>query len=91
MLGAFAVAISRSGITDLLAHSVIRQLGGDATAGRLLWVKSLLLMAILGVSISSQNLIPVHIAFIPILIPPLLHVMAQMKLDRRLVACVLIV
>jgi len=89
MLGAFAVAISRSGITDLLAHSVIRQLGGNATAGRLLWVKSLLLLAILGVSISSQNLIPVHIAFIPILIPPLLHVMAQMKLDRRLVACVL--
>lgn len=89
MLGAFAVAISRSGITDLLARKVISQLGKDASASRILWVKSLLLTSVLGVSISSQNLIPVHIAFIPILIPPLLHVMAQMQIDRRQVACVI--
>lgn len=89
MLGAFAVAISRSGITDLLAHKVISQLGKKATPSHLIWVKSLLLAALLAVSIASQNLIPVHIAFIPILIPPLLHVMAQMRLDRRLVACVI--
>lgn len=89
MLGAFAVAISRSGITDLLAHKVIAQLGKKATPGHLVWVKSLLLAALLAVSIASQNLIPVHIAFIPILVPPLLHVMAQMRLDRRLVACVI--
>lgn len=89
MLGAFAVAISRSGITDLLARKVINQLGKDASSTRILWVKSLLLTSVLGVSISSQNLIPVHIAFIPILIPPLLHVMAQMQIDRRQVACVI--
>ncbi|MBL1377588.1 Na+/H+ antiporter family protein [Zobellella iuensis] len=89
MLGAFAVAIARSGITDLLALKVIRALGRDATAGRLLWIKALLLCTLLLVAISSQNLIPVHIAFIPILIPPLLHVMARLRLDRRAVACVL--
>lgn len=89
MLGAFAVAISRSGITDLLARKVINQLGKDASSTRILWVKSLLLTSVLAVSISSQNLIPVHIAFIPILIPPLLHVMAQMQSDRRQVACVI--
>ncbi len=89
MLGAFAVAISRSGITDLLARKVISQLGKDASSSRILWVKSLLLASVLAVSISSQNLIPVHIAFIPILIPPLLHVMAQMQIDRRQVACVI--
>ncbi|WP_324042378.1 Na+/H+ antiporter family protein [Aeromonas caviae] len=89
MLGAFAVAISRSGITDLLARKVINQLGKDASSARILWVKSLLLTSVLAVSISSQNLIPVHIAFIPILIPPLLHVMAQMQIDRRQVACVI--
>ena len=89
MLGAFAVAISRSGITDLLARKVISQLGKDASSARILWVKSLLLASVLAVSISSQNLIPVHIAFIPILIPPLLHVMAQMQIDRRQVACVI--
>ncbi|MFQ2856412.1 Na+/H+ antiporter family protein [Aeromonas caviae] len=89
MLGAFAVAISRSGITDLLARKVINQLGKDASSTRIFWVKSLLLTSVLAVSISSQNLIPVHIAFIPILIPPLLHVMAQMQIDRRQVACVI--
>ncbi|MGL6003334.1 Na+/H+ antiporter family protein [Aeromonas sobria] len=89
MLGAFAVAISRSGITDLLARKVISQLGKDASSSRILWVKALLLSSVLAVAISSQNLIPVHIAFIPILIPPLLHVMAQMQIDRRQVACVL--
>jgi len=89
MLGAFAVAISRSGITDLLARKVISQLGKDASATRIMWVKTLLLSSVLAVAISSQNLIPVHIAFIPILIPPLLHVMAQMQIDRRQVACVI--
>ncbi|AMQ42961.1 Na+/H+ antiporter family protein [Aeromonas veronii] len=89
MLGAFAVAISRSGITDLLARKVINQLGKDASSTRIMWVKTLLLSSVLAVAISSQNLIPVHIAFIPILIPPLLHVMAQMQIDRRQVACVL--
>ncbi|MGU5654634.1 Na+/H+ antiporter family protein [Aeromonas allosaccharophila] len=89
MLGAFAVAISRSGITDLLARKVISQLGKDASSTRIMWVKTLLLCSVLAVAISSQNLIPVHIAFIPILIPPLLHVMAQMQTDRRQVACVI--
>lgn len=89
MLGAFAVAISRSGITDLLARKVINQLGKDASSIRIMWVKTLLLSSVLAVAISSQNLIPVHIAFIPILIPPLLHVMAQMQIDRRQVACVI--
>ncbi|WP_421263860.1 Na+/H+ antiporter family protein [Aeromonas sp. 600527] len=89
MLGAFAVAISRSGITDLLARKVISQLGKGASSTRIMWVKTLLLSSVLAVAISSQNLIPVHIAFIPILIPPLLHVMAQMQIDRRQVACVI--
>ncbi|ART83709.1 sodium:proton antiporter [Oceanisphaera profunda] len=89
MLGAFAVAIARSGITDLLAFKIIKALGQNASAGRMLWIKALLLVTILLVAVSSQNLVPVHIAFIPILIPPLLHVMAKLKLDRRAVACVL--
>ncbi|GGB47849.1 sodium:proton antiporter [Oceanisphaera marina] len=89
MLGAFAIAIARSGITDLLAFKVIKALGKDASAGRMLWIKSVLLGTLLLVAVSSQNLIPIHIAFIPILIPPLLHVIAKLKLDRRAVACVL--
>ncbi|WP_282042165.1 Na+/H+ antiporter family protein [Halomonas alimentaria] len=88
-LGAFAVAISRSGLPDLLARRLIGLLGQEATANRQAVVKYLLLGAVLLVAISSQNLIPVHIAFIPILIPPLLKVMNQLRLDRRAVACAL--
>lgn len=88
-LGAFAVAISRSGLPDLLAHRLIGLLGQEATVRRQTTVKYLLLGAVLLVSVSSQNLIPVHIAFIPILIPPLLKVINQLRLDRRAVACAL--
>ena len=40
-------------------------------------------------SIMSQNLIPIHIAFIPLIIPPLLLVFNRMKIDRRLLACLM--
>ena len=89
MLGAFAVTISRSGITDVLARSVINKLGSGQGDAAMVWVKSLLLAVILFAAIASQNIVPVHIAFIPILIPPLLHVMAQLQLDRRAVACLI--
>ena len=89
-LGAFAVAISRSGLPDMLANRLIKLLGQEeATATQQARVKMLLLMAVLLVAISSQNAIPVHIAFIPVLIPPLLSVMNRLKLDRRAVACAL--
>lgn len=51
--------------------------------------KWLMVGGILLMAVFSQNLIPVHIAFIPLLIPPLLSVMNKMQLDRRLVASVL--
>ena len=49
--------------------------------------KYLLLLILVIIAMMSQNIIPVHIAFIPILIPPLLSVMDRLKLDRRAVAC----
>ena len=88
-LGAFAVAISRSGLPDMLADRLITLLGKETTAAHQARVKMLLLTAVLLVAISSQNAIPVHIAFIPVLIPPLLAVMNRLKLDRRAVACAL--
>lgn len=89
MLGTFAVAISKSGITDLLAQSVIKRLHGKEHGAATTGLKYAVLIALLLMAVSSQNVIPVHIAFIPILIPPLLGVFAKLKLDRRLVACVL--
>ncbi len=89
MLGTFAVAISKSGITDLMANGVIKRIHGQENSAASTGVKYAVLIALVLVTMSSQNVIPVHIAFIPILIPPLLGVFAKLKLDRRMIACVL--
>ncbi|GLT16409.1 putative membrane protein [Vibrio zhanjiangensis] len=89
MLGTFAVAISKSGITDLLANSVIKRIHGRENGAASTGLKYAVLVALVLVTMSSQNVIPVHIAFIPILIPPLLGVFAKLKLDRRMIACIL--
>ena len=89
VLGAFALALSKSGLPDLLAHKLIGLLGMEAGKSRETKVKYLLLGILLIAAIFSQNLIPVHIAFIPVLVPPLLRVMNHLKLDRRAAACVL--
>jgi len=87
MLGGFAVAIAQSGLPHAMADLVQRKLGQGS--GNSTMVKFALIAVILAVAVSSQNLIPIHIAFIPLLIPPLLLVMSKMQLDRRLIACVL--
>ena len=51
--------------------------------------KFILLLILTLLACASQNLIPVHIAFIPVIIPPLISVMNKLKLDRRAVACAL--
>ena len=89
MLGTFAVAISKSGITDLLANSVIKRIHGKENGAASTGLKYAVIIALVLVTMSSQNVIPVHIAFIPILIPPLLGVFAKLNLDRRMIACVL--
>ena len=89
MLGAFSIAISRSGVTELIARELFRRIGGEVTKKKLFIFKYTLLLILTLVSISSQNLIPVHIAFIPVLIPPLLPVFEKIRLDRRAVACIL--
>lgn len=89
VLGAFALALAKSGLPDLLAHKLIGLLGMETTQKQATKVKYLLLIILLVSAIFSQNLIPVHIAFIPVLVPPLLKVMNHLKLDRRAAACVL--
>ncbi|KAF0806476.1 hypothetical protein A6D6_01474 [Alcanivorax xiamenensis] len=89
LLGAFAVGIARSGVTEWLAARLIRRLGGTPDPGQLRRLRNLIILVLLVAAVISQNLIPVHIAFIPILVPPLLGVMARLRLDRRLAACAL--
>lgn len=80
LLGAFAAAIGYSGITNILVNYLIRILTGK---------KTMMVLVIAGVASLSQNLVPVHIAFIPILIPPLLKLFDNMRMDRRAVATAL--
>ncbi|WP_018932553.1 Na+/H+ antiporter family protein [Gracilibacillus lacisalsi] len=80
LLGVFAAMISYTGITSILVRSLIKVLTGK---------KTMLVLAIAGIASFSQNAVPVHIAFIPILIPPLLKLFDQMQLDRRAVATAL--
>ncbi|MBH0000122.1 MULTISPECIES: Na+/H+ antiporter family protein [Pseudoalteromonas] len=88
MLGAFAVAISKSGLTRILADKLLAKVNAKGS-GNETFLSYFILLIILGCAISSQNLVPVHIAFIPILIPPLLVVFNQLRLDRRAIACIL--
>lgn len=88
MLGAFAVAISKSGLTLILADKLLSKV--DKAHSKHTQTLSMLIMTIiLACAIASQNLVPVHIAFIPILIPPLLVVFNKLQLDRRAIACIL--
>ena len=89
VLGAFALALARSGLPDLLAYKLITALKGDATAKARNRVKLILFFTVAMAAVSSQNVLPVHIAFIPVLIPPLLSVFNHLKLDRRLITCLL--
>ncbi|PAF42877.1 sodium:proton antiporter [Helicobacter sp. 11S02596-1] len=80
LLGALAVAISRGNLTKILIYKIAKFIDGKAI---------FLCFFIAFIACFSQNLIPVHIAFIPILIPPLLGLMNRLKIDRRAVACAL--
>lgn len=92
LLGAFAMAVASTGLPQLLANWIISKLGVEnetVKTSAVAVAKWGMLAGILAMSIMSQNLIPVHIAFIPLIVPPLLSVFNKLKLDRRLVTCIL--
>lgn len=78
LLGAFAASMTHTGLAPILSKKI---------AGAIQSKKYLLIFILTAIAILSQNLIPVHIAFIPILVPPLLAIMNKLKIDRRAVAC----
>ena len=80
LLGTFAATMAHSGFTNKLSEWITKVIGGK---------KYVLLLVLCLIAMASQNIIPVHIAFIPILIPPLLSTMNKLKIDRRAVASVL--
>lgn len=89
LLGGFAALISYSGITDYLVNKIIRAIHSENSRISRVKVKIIIIVALLAMSIMSQNLIPVHIAFIPIVIPPLISLFNDLKIDRRLIGIVI--
>lgn len=77
LLGTLAACFTHTGAAAVIAKK-FSKLAGDN--------KFILLGIFLITAVLSQNLVPVHIAFIPILVPPLLSVMNKMKMDRRMAA-----
>ena len=62
LLGTFAAAMTHTGLATILAKKIAGVIGNK---------KIMLLFILAGIAVLSQNLIPVHIAFIPIIIPSL--------------------
>ncbi|MBS9775770.1 MAG: TRAP transporter large permease subunit [Fusobacterium sp.] len=75
LLGALAYIINKTGAANILAKKISSVVKGN---------KFTLSIIIILVSVASGTIVPVHIAFIPILIPPLLILMSKMKMDRRM-------
>jgi predicted histidine transporter YuiF (NhaC family) len=80
LIGTFAATMAHSGFTNIISVKITKLISG----------KKFLLLLILGlIAVASQNIIPIHIAFIPIIIPPLLQTMNKLKIDRRSIASIL--
>ncbi len=80
LLGTLAAAMTHTGLAKIMALKISNLIKDN---------KYVLIGILVLISIMSQNLIPVHIAFIPILIPPLIPLLNKLKLDRRIIACAL--
>ncbi|MBQ3819625.1 sodium:proton antiporter [bacterium] len=80
LLGTFAAAMAHTGLADILAKRISLLVKDN---------KYVLLLILTLLACASQNIIPVHIAFIPVIIPPLIYVINKLKLDRRAVSCAL--
>lgn len=89
LLGGFAIAISKTGIPELLVLAILKLVKSKGDSNKVGLVKALVFLLLLMMAIFSQNLIPIHIAFIPLLVPPILKVLNMLQVDRRLIACIL--
>ena len=90
LLGAFAMAVAHSGLPALLARAIVNRMRNADAASSVRVARGAkwgIVGGVLVMGVMSQNLIPIHIAFIPLLVPPLIGVMNELKMDRRMIAC----
>lgn len=77
LLGSLAYCMQETGAADIMAKKI----------GSLVKDNKILLCAIIIViAIAAETVIPIHIAFIPILIPPLISHMNKMKMNRKMLS-----
>lgn len=89
LLGAFALAVSRTGIPEVLVKAILKLVQREGDSQKKGAAKALIFLVLLTMAIMSQNLIPVHIAFIPLIVPPMIKIMNMLQIDRRLIASIL--
>lgn len=82
-LGAFAAGLAKSGLPSWACESLSR----SALITKSRSPGFIVLLIVLVAAMMSQNLVPIHIAFIPLMIPVMLYLMSSIRLDRRAVAC----
>ncbi|WP_195573766.1 Na+/H+ antiporter family protein [Paenibacillus sp. 1001270B_150601_E10] len=87
LLGAFAAGLTETGLPERLVQRVVKLVTNKQLSGRASKVTPVVVvLAVAFIACLSQNAVPVHIAFIPVLIPPLLSLFNQLHIDRRAIA-----
>ena len=77
LLGSLAFCMQETGAADIMAKKI-----GSLVKEN----KILLCVIIILIAMAAETIIPIHIAFIPILIPPLLSHMNKMKMNRKMLS-----
>lgn len=77
LLGSLAYCMEETGAAAIMAKKI-----GSLVKGN----KILLCGIIIVIAIMAETIIPIHIAFIPILIPPLLSLTNKMKMNRKMLS-----
>ncbi len=77
LLGSLAFCMQETGAADIMAKKI-----GSLVKEN----KIFLCIIIILIAMAAETIIPIHIAFIPILIPPLLSHMNKMKMNRKMLS-----
>lgn len=77
LLGSLAYCMEETGAAAIMAKKISHLVQDN---------KFLLCVIIVVISVIAETIIPIHIAFIPILIPPLISIMNKMKMNRKMLA-----
>lgn len=77
LLGSLAFCMQETGAADIMAKKI-----GSLVKEN----KIFLCIIIILIAMAAETIIPIHIAFIPILIPPLLSHMNKMKMNRKMIS-----